>query len=155
MTARHTVHGTGLVVDGSGLLLRGASGSGKSLLTLSLIELFLARGRSAVLVADDRIDLTADAQGVIMHAPPLFAGMIELRGRGIVERASCESARLHLVVDLVPDYVRMVEPEALVTTVLGHDLPRAPVPQAERIGLRHQELLVIEAIRASALPTRT
>lgn len=151
----HSVHGTGLVLDGVGLLLRGPSGAGKSLLTLSLIERWAARGRPALLIADDRIDLAAGPDGIVMHAPPLLVGLIELRGRGIVHRPSCESGRLDLVIDLVPDYVRMVEEDALTTTILGHRIARAPVPQAERIGLAHQELLVIEAMRASALPTRT
>ncbi|MCW5720503.1 MAG: serine kinase [Devosia sp.] len=155
MSKPHSVHGTGLTLDGFGILLRGASGTGKSLLTLSLLEHWEGRGRPAFLVSDDRVDLTADAQGVVMHAPPLLTGLIELRGRGIVHRPSCESARLDLVVDLVADYERMPEEEALVTTLLGHRLARAPVPSAARIGLRHQELLVIEAMRASALPTRT
>lgn len=150
-----SVHGTGLVLDGVGLLLRGPSGAGKSLLALSLIERWTARGLPALLVADDRIDLTAGADGVVMHAPPLLIGLIELRGRGIVHRPSCESARIDLVVDLVPDYARMPEEEDLTTTILGHRIARAPVPRAERIGLAHQELLVIEAVRASALPTRT
>jgi serine kinase of HPr protein (carbohydrate metabolism regulator) len=152
MTKPHHVHGTGLVLDGVGVLLRGPSGAGKSLLTLSLIEIWLGKGLEALLVSDDRVDLTADASGVVMNAPPLLTGLIELRGRGIVHRPSCASARLHLVVDLVPAYERMLEEDALSTYILGHRLARAPVPHAERIGLRHQELLVMEAVRASTSP---
>lgn len=155
MDKPHAVHGTGLVLDGAGLLLRGPSGAGKSLLALSLLERWTERGRSAWLVADDRIDLTADAQSVTMHAPSLLVGQIELRGRGIVQRPSLASARLDLVIDLVPEYVRMPDENALTVVILGHAIARAPVPQAERIGLAHQELLVIEAVRASTLPTGT
>lgn len=154
MTKPLHVHGTGLVLDGLGLLLRGPSGAGKSLLTLSLIETWQARGLEALLISDDRVDLTADTAGVVMNAPPLLIGLIELRGRGIVHRPSCPSARLNLVIDLVPDYERMLEEDAFTTHILGHDVPRAPVPHAERIGLRHQELLVMEAVRASTSPAQ-
>lgn len=155
MTKPYHVHGTGLVLDGLGLLLRGPSGAGKSLLTLSLLDIWQTRRLEALLVSDDRVDLTHDDAGVIMNAPPLLTGLIELRGRGIVHRPSCPSARLHLVIDLVPAYDRMLEEDAFTTHILGHDVPRAPVPHAERIGLRHQELLVMEAVRASTTPAQT
>lgn len=155
MGAPHSVHGTGLVLEGVGILLRGPSGAGKSLLTLSLIDIWQGRGQAALLVSDDRVDLTSDGAGVVMNAPPLLTGMIELRGRGIVHRPSTARARLHLVIDLVDDYQRMLEDDALTTHILGHELARAPVPHAAQIGLRHQELLVIEAVRASASGART
>lgn len=145
------VHGTGLVLGDSGVLLRGPSGAGKSVLSLALLDRWESRGQTAFLVADDRVDLVAEEDGLTMLAPPQLAGLIELRGRGIVSRPHRQSARLDLVIDLVPDLHRLVEEEELQTELLGHVLPRAPVPYAGVISLGHQQLLVVEALRAIPL----
>jgi serine kinase of HPr protein (carbohydrate metabolism regulator) len=145
---RSNVHATGLVLGRVGLMLRGQSGSGKSLLALALMEAWTARGDSARLVADDRIDLEVAKSGLVMHAPPAIAGLIELRGRGIVSRPHVARAALHLVVDFVPKLERMVEEEELVTEVMGVPLPRCPVPKAGIVELSHQLLLVAEAVDA-------
>ena len=145
--ARHNVHATGLVLGTTGLVLRGPSGAGKSLLALALLDAWEGRGQAALLVADDRTDLEASPGGVLMHAPPSIAGLIELRGRGIVTRAHVATAELHLVVDLVPSLERMPEDSAFTTEVLGAVLPRCPVPQHGVVGLGHQLMLVREALR--------
>ena len=149
------VHGTGLVLGGTGVLLRGPSGAGKSVLALALLDRWQMQGQQAFLVADDRVDLVADDEGLTMLAPPQLAGLIELRGRGIVSRDHQQEARLHMVIDLVPELVRMVEEDDLQTEISGHVLPRAPVPFAGVVSLGHQELLVAEAVRHSASLTRT
>ncbi|MBE7734048.1 HPr kinase/phosphorylase [Devosia faecipullorum] len=149
MSKSQNVHGTGLVLGETGLLLRGPSGAGKSLLALALLESWEQRGQAAFLVADDRVDLRDDGESLTMLAPPRLEGLIELRGRGIVSRPHQQSARLDLIIDLVPELIRLVEEEALQTTLLGHVLMRAPVPQAGVVSLGHQQLLVAEALRAS------
>lgn len=139
------VHGTGLVLGELGVLLRGPSGAGKSVLSMALLDRWEGRGQPAFLVADDRVDIADEGSRLVMLAPPQLAGLIELRGRGIVSRPHREWAQLHLVIDLVPDLTRMVEEEDLQTEMFGHTLPRAPVPQAGVVGLGHQMLLVAEA----------
>jgi|SRR5690606_9637185 len=143
------VHGTGLVLGETGLLLRGPSGAGKSVLSMALLDRWEGRGQDAFLVADDRVDIAGEDNALIMLAPPQLAGLIELRGRGIVTRPHKERAQLHLVIDLVPELTRMVEEEELQTELMGQVLPRAPVPQAGVVGLGHQILLVAEAVKAS------
>lgn len=155
MSKPQNIHGTGLVLGETGLLLRGPSGAGKSLLTLALLERWELRGQSAFLVADDRVDLRDDGESLTMLAPPRLEGLIELRGRGIVSRPHRQSARLDLVIDLVPELIRLVEEEALQTTLFGHVLRRAPVPQAGVVSLGHQELLVAEAVRASLAASKS
>jgi HPr kinase/phosphorylase len=147
MSARHNVHATGLVLGKTGVMLRGPSGAGKSLLALELIDEWEARDLRARLVADDRLDIVVEHGGLVMHAPGAIAGLIELRGRGIVERAYVPSAPVSLVVDLVETLERMVEEDALVTTLFGVSLPRCPVPRAGVIDSRHQVLLIREALR--------
>jgi len=155
MNKPQNIHGTGLVLGGVGVLLRGPSGAGKSVLSMALLDRWEGRGQEAFLVADDRVDVRDDGESLTMLAPPTLAGLIELRGRGIVSRPHADSARLHLVIDLVPDLIRLVEEEELQTELLGHILPRAPVPQAGVVSLGHQELLVVEAVRASLQPNNT
>lgn len=146
------IHGTGLVLGDVGVLLRGPSGAGKSVLSMALLDRWEGRGQPAFLVADDRVDIIEEEGGLTMLAPPRLAGLIELRGRGIISRPHRERARLHLVIDLVPELTRMIEEEELQTELLGHVLARAPVPQAGVVSLGHQELLVVEAVRASTQP---
>lgn len=148
MSKSLNIHGTAIVLGGAGVLLRGPSGSGKSLLALALLDRWAARGLDAALVADDRVDLLAGAEGLTMAAPAPIAGLIELRGRGILSRPHRSPAPLHLLIDLVPELVRMPESHAFTDELLGLAVARAPVPQAGQIGLEHQMLLVSEAIAA-------
>jgi serine kinase of HPr protein (carbohydrate metabolism regulator) len=148
MSKPKNVHGTGLVLGEIGVLLRGPSGAGKSVLALSLLDRWTDRGQPSFLVSDDRVDLSARDDTVIMHAPPNLGGLVELRGRGIVRRPQQSEARVHLVIDLVDDFVRMLEEEEFSTDLIGIAVARAPVPKAGIVGLGHQMLLVREAIAA-------
>ena len=142
------IHGTGLVLDGAGVLLRGPSGAGKSLLALELLDRQAARGASGMLVADDRIDLAVEDDAIVMRAPKAIEGLVELHGRGIVRRPFLPIAKLDLVVDLVDEMVRMLEEDALTTDLLGVTLPRCPVPRRGVTDSAHQMLLVGEALDA-------
>lgn len=155
MSVRHNIHATGLVLDGTGLILRGPSGSGKSLLALDLLEQRRARGGAAALVSDDRVEIAAADGKLRMYTAPNIAGLIELRGRGIVQRPFVEEAPLHLVIDLVETLERMLEEDALVTELYGVRLARAPVPRAGVVDSRHQLLLIGEAIAAVNAPAPT
>lgn len=146
MTETVNVHATGLQLDGVGVMLRGPSGAGKSLLALDLLTDFADRGQPAWLVADDRLDLQVANHRLIMRTPPTLAGLIELRGRGIVNRPFLAESAVDLVVDLVPELDRMPEAAALRTEVLGMKLSRCPVPQAGRADMRHQMLLIRQAL---------
>jgi HPr kinase/phosphorylase len=140
------IHGTGLVLGGYGVLLRGQSGAGKSLLALQLLDTWRDRGQEGLLVADDRIDMNVVNGELIMSAPPEIAGLIELRGRGIVSRPLRERARLDLVVDLVGELIRFLEEDDLVTEIDGIACVRCPVPERSVVDSAHQILLVGEAL---------
>lgn len=152
--ARRNIHATGLVLGKTGLILRGPSGAGKSLLALLLIDAWEARGLAARLVSDDRIELEVTPSGLVMHAPQAIAGLIELRGRGIVSRPHVAQAPLTLVVDLVETLERMVEEDALTTVLEGVSVARCPVPRAGVVENGHQLLLIREALRAVAPAAR-
>ncbi|HEV7718821.1 MAG TPA: hypothetical protein VGO70_07595 [Arsenicitalea sp.] len=150
--ARNNIHATGLVLGSAGIILRGEPGAGKSLLALELLEIWEWRRIPARLVSDDRVEIERGELGtpgpmLIMHAPQTIAGLIELRGRGIVRREFASSAPVHLVVDLVDDFVRMIEEEDLATELLDVKLARCPVPRRGVVDSAHQVLLVQEALR--------
>ncbi len=113
-----TIHGTCVLLSDIGVLLRGESGRGKSDLALRLID------GGARLVADDRVALRAGSGRLTASAPPALAGLLEVRGVGILPVPSVASADVGLVVDLVPrDGVERL-PEAETETLMGVTLPR-------------------------------
>lgn len=71
-----------------------------------------------------------------------------MRGRGIVNRPHRNDVSLHLVIDLVPELIRMLEEDELVTELGGLTVARAPVPASGVVSLGHQMLLVGEAMAA-------
>lgn len=148
MSDRINIHGTGLCIGPFGLLVRGPSGSGKSMLTLELMHDAQLRGVTAKLVADDRLELTVENKALFMHAPASIGGLIELRGRGIVTRPFVEKAQVHLVVDTNAELTRLIEDDELTTELEGVTLARCPVPSHDRVEITQQKLLVLEALRA-------
>jgi len=111
------IHGTCISIDGKGILLRGGSGAGKSDLALRLIS------AGAVLVGDDRVDVSFKNGALIASPPAALAGKLEVRGVGIVPQPFEENAPLLAVIDLVPPerVERMPEPE--MVEILGVPLP--------------------------------
>ncbi len=115
---RETVHATCVEVDGSGVLLRGPSGCGKSDLALRLID------GGARLIADDYTELTRDGETLTARAPDALAGLIEVRGVGLLKTGCAVRAELAVVVDLVPGGQVERLPEDETAGLLGLDLPR-------------------------------
>lgn len=111
------VHGTSVSVGGEGILLRGPSGAGKSDLALRLID------DGAKLVADDQTELHRAGDTLEMTAPAALAGLLEVRGVGIVRVAHVGRAPLRLVVDLEPEGRIERLPEPRVCTIEGVVLP--------------------------------
>lgn len=107
-----TIHGTAVSIDGRGVLLLGPPGSGKSDLALRLID------RGAVLIADDRVHVASDGT---LHPPPALAGLIEVRGVGILSRPYVAGVMARLAVDLAAEPQRL--PDPAVRDVGGCRLP--------------------------------
>ncbi|PKU21495.1 HPr kinase/phosphorylase [Telmatospirillum siberiense] len=89
------LHGTCVIVGESGVVLRGPSGAGKSDLALRLID------TGARLVADDQMEIEREDDRLSVRAPTTIAGLIEVRGVGILKIDHAPSAPLDLIVDLV------------------------------------------------------
>ena len=69
---------TCVAIDGRAVLVEGPPGSGKSSLALALID------AGAQLVGDDGVTLAAKGDLLVASPPPRIAGMIEVRGVGLV-----------------------------------------------------------------------
>ena len=131
------VHGTCISIAERGVLIRGEPGSGKSELALRLID---APGYGsghdllrATLVADDQTAL-AVTNGALWASPhPRLAGLLELRGQGLLQLPYVAPVRLALVVDLLPPEAieRLPEAEHLQTVIRGVTLPRIPLDRAQ------------------------
>ncbi len=111
--AEQTVRGSCVAMDGVGVLLQGASGAGKSDLALRLIE------AGALLVADDYTLLRAAAGQLFAAPPPEIAGLLEVRGVGIVR----------LPISTLPVPLAVI----IVLTAAGADVPRLPEPETQTI----------------------
>src|SRR5579862_7561451 len=107
-----TVHASAVLVGARAVLIRGPSGSGKSRLVLDLVA--AARGgalRFARLVGDDRVHVEPAHGRLLVRPAAALAGLIELRGAGILKVPYEPSAVVGLVVDLAAAAERLPDGE--------------------------------------------
>jgi HPr kinase/phosphorylase len=96
------MHASCAARDGLGVLLTGAPGSGKSDLLLRLLD------RGFVLVADDQVEIGTDGMA---RPPKTLAGLLEVRGLGVMRFPFLGAARPVLVAELAAGTVpRLPEP---------------------------------------------
>jgi serine kinase of HPr protein (carbohydrate metabolism regulator) len=131
------VHATAVAIDNRALLLRGPSGVGKSDLGLRLID------AGARLIADDQSELRREAHSIYVRAPATIAGLIEVRGLGIVRLDPLQDVPLALIADLVPAEGLERLPERRAEAILGIAVPvievaafQASTPAKLRLALR-------------------
>ncbi len=89
-------HASSISWQGKGVLIFGASKSGKSDLTLRMIF-----DKQAQLIADDRTIISAENGKIYASAPENIRGLLEIRGLGIKKLDAVEKASIELVVELV------------------------------------------------------
>lgn len=113
-----TVHATCVAIKHVGVLLRGASGAGKSDLAYRLIN-----EQGALLVADDQTVLTKDKSTVSASCKKGWLGQLELRGLGIVTVPHEHNVPIGLAIDLVDRGEVPRLPNPAYVTLLGVDIP--------------------------------
>jgi HPr kinase/phosphorylase len=141
------VHATAVAIDGRAVLLRGPPGCGKSDLALRLID------GGAPLIADDQARLFRREGHILVRAPATIAGLIEVRGVGILRLDPLDEVRLALVVDLVPAGQIERLPEPRFETILGLAIPLlalAPFEASAAAKLR----FALQALATPEQPTR-
>jgi len=126
------IHASCVAIDAKGVLILGNSGAGKSDLALRLID------GGAKLVSDDRTELYAARGRLCARAPKSIAGLMEVRGLGIVALPFVKSVPLSLAVKLgappkrLPDDAFYAPPAPLKTAkslpfiMLDGAMPGAP-----------------------------
>ncbi|MHB1213449.1 MAG: HPr(Ser) kinase/phosphatase [Thiobacillus sp.] len=154
-----SVHGVFLEVLGTGVLIKGDAGVGKSELALELIT------RGHRLVADDVVDLKHVApQTLEGNCPSLIRDFLEVRGLGILnirflfgEMAIKPQKNLNLIVELVhPEEIGEVglnrlDMVASTETILDVAIPKVRIPVAAG---RNLAVLVEVAVRNHILKSR-
>lgn len=117
-------------LKGAGILICGESGSGKSDLSLRLIE------QGATLVSDDQTALEKNENGELKaSAPKALEGFLEVRGLGIVSMPFLRKTTVKLKINLCP----------------SSEINRMPIPAAERIEAVNIPVIQIDAVEPSAV----
>jgi HPr kinase/phosphorylase len=127
-----TVHATAVLAGARAVLIRGPSGAGKSRLAQALIEAArMGRLPFARLVADDRVRLTPAGGRLLASPAAALAGLIEMRGIGIIRTAYEPCAVVGIVVDLGGAAERLPADEQRQAIIEGITLPRLAVAASE------------------------
>lgn len=118
--AHDTVHAGAVALDGRGVLILGAAGSGKTALTLELLAL------GAWLVADDRVVIERHGDGLRLTPPPPLAGLVELRGFGLLKMPASRGVPLALIADLDAAIDERMPARPPHRALLGVEVPLLP-----------------------------
>lgn len=130
------LYGVMMNIYGTGVMITGKSGIGKSEVALDLIS------RGHMLVADDRVDVSRVHNDIICRAPSLLRKMLEIRGLGVVDVTKLFGANTYLnrcELDFVIELVKLDEtmgkdrlnPVTQTLDVLGLEVPMLIVPITE------------------------
>lgn len=119
-----TIHAGAVALGEEGVLIRGAPGTGKSAFARALVALWQREGAFAAHVADDRTALTAVNGALIARPAKPLAGLIEIRGVGIVAVPTLAAVRLTMVADLGAAPERLPDPADRTLSLQGVALPR-------------------------------
>ena len=110
------MHATCVDINGSGVLIVGRSGSGKSSLAINLIAL------GSTLVADDQCEIVKKNNKLCVFKPTSLPSSIEIRGIGLVSVSMVVEASLDWVVNMdEAEKERM--PDLRFTEIDGYKIP--------------------------------
>ena len=109
------LHASAVAFGARGVLIQGASGSGKSSLSLQLMAL------GATLIADDQTELFVHDEQLWARAPEAITGLIEARGLGLL-LAEARPAPICAVVDLDQLETERLPPQRSIN-LLDIDVP--------------------------------
>jgi HPr kinase/phosphorylase len=117
MSSQLILHATSLVFCGQGLLLRGPSGSGKSDLALRLMD------EGGTLISDDNSIMSVEQGVLYATAPATTAGMLEIRGVGLVRVPHVEKTPIAYCLDCVALEQVPRMPDKAVVDITGISVP--------------------------------
>lgn len=104
------LHATAVSLDEAGVLILGASGSGKSALALEMIA------RGATLISDDGVWVDLTASQPFLERPDTATDLVEARGIGLLRAGAIRGrAALELAIDLDRAEPDRLPPRRMVT----------------------------------------
>jgi HPr kinase/phosphorylase len=129
MATESTIHASAVLAGPKAVLIRGPSGSGKSLLAWNLINAaphgLLPFTR---LVGDDRLQVVVRSNQLLIQPAQALAGLIEIHGFGIRRLPFEPLAVVGWVVDLgAADAARLPAADAAAAAIAGVKVTRLPV----------------------------
>ena len=116
-------HATAVLVAEGAVLIRGASGAGKSQLALALMAEARRRGLFTRLIGDDRVAVSLAGGRALVRGHPSISGRIEERGTGILPQIAEVAGLVRCVVDLADDPPRLPDEGAGRVLLQGVSLP--------------------------------
>ncbi len=130
-----SIHGCMVEYQGTGILIMGASGTGKSETAIGLLE------RGGALISDDIVNVSKINGELIAKSNELTKGILEMRGIGIINVANIfglsslrNEAKLDLIVNLKPQQdlnnVDRLGIRRETFDMLGIDVPLMEIPVA-------------------------
>jgi serine kinase of HPr protein (carbohydrate metabolism regulator) len=129
MAAESTIHASAVLAGPKAVLIRGPSGSGKSLLAWNLIDA-AAQGLLpfARLVGDDRVQVMGQSNRLLVRPAQALSGLIEIYGLGIRRLPFEALAVVGWVVDLAAsDAARLPTAEATTASIAEVNVTRLAV----------------------------
>ncbi|MBN8920518.1 MAG: HPr kinase/phosphatase C-terminal domain-containing protein [Rhizobiales bacterium] len=118
-----SIHATAVLVGSRAVLIRGPAGSGKSALALALLR----ERPFARLIADDRVIVSNASGRLVAAAPAATAGLIEVRGVGIIPVPYEPAGVVGWVVDLAAADAERLPPDEACTTIMDVTVRRIAV----------------------------
>jgi serine kinase of HPr protein (carbohydrate metabolism regulator) len=146
----HNLHATGVVVGDRGIVVTGASGSGKSSVAFELVERARLTGRFGCLIADDQLFVSGHGGRLVMKAPAPIAGLAEIRGFGVAAVDHEPAALVDLVVELVPADEAPRHRRDKTRTLHGAALPCLELPERDSAGAARAVFAWIDGRDASS-----
>ena len=110
------MHATCVDINGSGVLIVGRSGSGKSSLAINLIAL------GSTLVADDQCEIVKKNNKLSVFKPTSLPSSIEIRGVGLVSAPMVVETSLDWVVNMDEAETQRM-PDLQFTEIDGYRIP--------------------------------
>ena len=110
------MHATCVDINGSGVLIVGRSGSGKSSLAINLLAL------GSTLVADDQCELVKNNNKLRVFKPASLPNSIEIRGVGLVAVPMVVETRLDWIVNM-DEVEKERMPDLRFTEIDGYRIP--------------------------------
>ncbi len=122
-------HACALEINEIGILIQGSSGSGKTSLMLGLLERSKLENLNASMIADDQVLLKHDKNSLIACTPEAIAGLVEVRGHGILQYPHKSSCKVRLIVNILEDEKIERMPDQKYQIFENLKLPLVEVPQ--------------------------